>query len=160
VPLRWTNNIPYQNDYVYFGSQPAETQQAYYQSADQLANSAANSPATNDSKWLPLGVFGLMPTGQQYPEMVFQLTIDKQGIIRGNYYDQAADQNLPVSGAVDKKNQRVAWHIGDNKNLIIETGLYNLTKDESLCLVHYGPDRTQQEVLVSMKQPEKSTASQ
>jgi len=154
------NNITYQNDYVYYGSQPIETQQDYYQTADQLANSASNAPATNDSKWLPLGVFGLMPSGQQYPEMVFQLAIDKQGIIRGNYYDQAADTNLPVSGAVDKKNQRVAWHIGNNKNLVIETGLYNLTKNESPCLVHYGPNSTQQEVLVRMKQPEKSATSQ
>jgi len=88
------------------------------------------------------------------------LAIDKQGIVRGNYFDQAADQNLPISGAVDKKNQRVAWHIGNNKNLVIETGLYNLTKEESPCLVHYGPTSTQQEVLVRMKQPEKSSASQ
>jgi len=154
------NNITYQNDYVYYGSQPIQTQQAYYETADQLANSAPNNPSANDAKWLPLGVFGLMPTGQQYPEMVFQLAIDKQGIVRGNYFDQAADQNLPISGAVDKKNQRVAWHIGNNKNLVIETGLYNLTKEESPCLLHYGPSSTQQEVLVRMKQPEKSTASQ
>ena len=44
-----------------------------------------------------------------------------------------------------------AWNVSGNQNLVVETGLYNLTQDESTALVHNGPDQTQQEVLVRMK---------
>ena len=96
-----------------------------------------------------------MPQGQTVPQMVFQLAVDNSGTIRGNYYDQVSDTTLPVHGSVDKKNQRVAWQVGDNKNLVVDTGLYNLTKDESPALVHFGPNSTVQELLVRIKQPSK-----
>ena len=158
------SNITYQNNYVYYGTQPVETQQQYYQQAVNLAGSDASVAASNttaaagsgtEAQWLPLGVFGLMAEGQQTPEMVFQLAIDKAGAIRGNYYDQVSDATAPVTGALDKKDQRVAWRVGANKNLVIETGLYNLTQDHSTALVHYGPDQTQQYVLVRIKQPDR-----
>ncbi len=122
-----------------------------------LANGGAANPPEN-AQWLTLGVFGLMPDGSKTPDMIFQLSVDKQGVIRGNYFDQATQTNLPVTGQVDKKNQRVAWSVsggtGKDKGLVVETGLYNLTQDDSTALVHFGADKTQQEVLVRMKQPE------
>ena len=78
-----------------------------------------------------------MAEGQKSPEMVFQLAVDKAGAIKGNYYDQVTDTTAPVTGAVDKKDQRAAWHVGSNKDLVIETGLYNLTQNHSTALVHY-----------------------
>jgi hypothetical protein len=59
-----------------------------------------------------------------------------------------------VTGAVNEEDQRAAWRVGANKNLVIETGLYNLTQQRSTALVHYGPNRTQQFVLVRFQQPE------
>jgi len=53
-----------------------------------------------------------------------------------------------------QKDQRAAWRVGANTNLVIETGLYNLTQDQSTALVHFGPHRTQQCVLVRLRQPE------
>ena len=101
-----------------------------------------------------------MAGDQKTPSMVFQLTLNKSGVIRGNYYDQASQTNLPVQGAVDKKLQRAAWSVEGNKSLVVETGLYNLTKDESTALVHEGPDKTQQEVLVRMKLPQQDPSQQ
>jgi hypothetical protein len=150
------DNITYQNGDVYYGDQSIGTQQQYYDQAANIADSAPAASSDDSGNWLPLGVFALMAEGQKTPEMVFQLAVDKQGIIRGNYYDQVADTTVPVSGAVNKQNQRVAWHVGSNKNLIVETGLYNLTKDQSTALVHFGPDTTQQFVMVRMKQPPES----
>ncbi len=147
------DNITYDDGDVYYGDQSIGTQQQYYQQAANIADSATDVSSSDNGDWLPLGVFSLMAEGQKTPEMVFQLTVDKQGIIRGNYYDQVADTTVPVSGAINKQNQRVAWHVGSNKNLVIETGLYNLTKDQSTALVHFGPDRTEQFVMVRMKQP-------
>ena len=106
-----------------------------------------------DAQWLPLGVFGLMANGKKTPDMVFQLAVDKNGTIRGNYFDQVTQNNLPVTGAVDKHSQRVAWKVATGQGLVVETGLDNLTQDESTALVHFGADRTEQDLLVRIKQP-------
>jgi hypothetical protein len=146
-------DIVYQGGNVYYGGQSAGTAAQFYQEAADLAGSGTDAKAGQDGQWLPLGVFGLLSGGQKSPEMIFQLAVNKDGLLRGNYYDQVAQKNLPVSGTVDKKTQRVAWHVGDNKNLVVETGLANLARDESTALVHFGPDRTEQFQLLRMKQP-------
>ena len=100
-----------------------------------------------------------MANGKKTPDMVFQLAVDKNGTIRGNYFDQVTQTNLPVTGAVDKKSQRVAWKVAAGQGLVVETGLYNLTQDESTALVHFGADRTEQDLLVRIKQPADGQAS-
>ena len=83
---------------------------------------------------------------------MIQLAVNKGGSIRGNYTDTASSQTQTVQGSVDKKTQRAAWTIGSNKTTVIETGMYNLTKEEAPCLVHFGADRTEQWLLVRMNQ--------
>jgi len=56
---------------------------------------------------------------------------------------------------VDKKTQRAAWTVGDNKNTVYDTGIYNLTKDEAPLLVHTGKDETQQWLMVRITQKDK-----
>ncbi len=146
------NTIVYQDGDVYYGGQQAGTVTQYYQEAANLASTSADVPP--DAKWLPLGVFGLMPNGKKTPDMIFQLAVDKKGTIRGNYFDQVTQTNLPVTGAVDKKSQRVAWKVADGNGVVVETGLYNLTQNESTALVHYATDRTEQELLVRFQQPQ------
>jgi hypothetical protein len=160
------DNVVYQNDNVVVNSQPVGTAQQYYQQAEAIAVADAHPQATDSAaatqagagqgsakeQWLPLGVFGLMRPDQQKPDMIFQLALDKQGIIRGNYFSEVSDKTQPVYGSVDKKTQRAAWTVGDNKKVIVETGLYNLTKDETTALVHLGPDHEQRYVLVRLKQ--------
>jgi len=68
--------------------------------------------------------------------------------------------NLKVQGSVDKQTQRAAWTVGDNKDTIYEAGIYNLTKDEAPVLVHFGKDRTQQWMLVRLKQPDQAQPGQ
>ena len=46
---------------------------------------------------------------------IFQLAVDKNGIIRGNYYDGLMDTTTPVYGSVQKSTQRVAWTIGKRR---------------------------------------------
>jgi hypothetical protein len=173
APFDYGQNVTYQDNYVYYGSQPVATEQQYYQQAAAIAASqpsTAGSDASTasgsaaelgqDPQWLPLGVFGLIAAGQKTPAMVFQLAVDKAGAIRGNYYDQVTDTSVPVTGAVDKKDQRAAWRVGANKNMVIETGLYNLTQNHSTALVHNGPDQTRQYVLVRMKPADPSAAGE
>ena len=91
---------------------------------------------------------------------MFQLAVNKAGIIRGNYYD-TADKNVQlIEGSVDKKTQRVAWVVADKKNIIFDCGLYNLTQAETPVLVHMGKDKNEQWTFVRMKQPADGTAKQ
>jgi hypothetical protein len=147
------NSIVYQDGEVYYGNQAAGTAQQYYQEAADLASSTASANAAPDAQWLPLGVFGLMANGKKTPGMVFQLAVDRNGTIRGNYFDQVTQTNLPVTGAVDKKSQRVAWKVASGQGLVVETGLDNLAQNESTALVHFGADRTEQDLLVRIKPP-------
>ena len=79
---------------------------------------------------------------------------NKAGVIRGNFTDTTTDSTQTVQGSVDKQTQRVAFTVGDNKTNVVETGLYNLTKDEAPALMHIGPDKTQQWLLVRIKNPD------
>jgi hypothetical protein len=57
---------------------------------------------------------------------------------------------------VDKETQRAAWKFSDGKqqNVVFETGISNLTKDESKCLVHFGPDKTQTWTMLRLPAPQ------
>lgn len=65
-----------------------------------------------------------------------------------------------MRGAVDKERQRAAWTVGDDEQTVYETGLYNLTKDEAPALVHRAADKTEQWLLVRVKQPDNRPAGE
>ena len=147
------NNVSYQDNQVYYGDQPIASAEDYYQQTATLAQSQpAANPATDD--WLPLGVFGLIRGSETNPRYVMQLAVNKAGAVGGNYWDTVSGTSLPIHGAVDKKTQRLAWTVGDNKDTVGETGIYNLTKDEAPALIHLGKEKTQQWTLVRLKQPQ------
>jgi len=146
------NDVTYQDNSVYVNGQDVGTSEQYYDQANQLAESGAQASAPADGDWLPLGVFALTKSGQTSSNLTMQLAVNKQGIIRGNYTDTATDHTQLVQGSVDKKTQRVAFTVGDNTTNVVETGLYNLTKDEAPCLIHFGTDRTEQWLLVRLQQ--------
>ncbi len=153
------SNVTYQDNSVYVNNQNVGTSDQYYQQAQTLASTAAQSPTTDDEQWLPLGVFAMTHDDQTKANLILQLAVNKQGIIRGNYTATLTDDTKPVQGSVDKKTQRAAWTIGTNTDNVIETGIYNLTKDEAPALVHFGKDRTEQWLLVRLKQDEQQQES-
>jgi hypothetical protein len=54
---------------------------------------------------------------------------------------------------VDPKTQRVAWSIGEQKNVVFEAGLNNLMQDQTPVLAHFGAERTEQLILVRLEEP-------
>ena len=58
---------------------------------------------------------------------------------------------------MDRKSQRAAWSVGDKKTVVFETGLNNLTQDETTVLIHYGAESTQQMTLVRLPEPQDDT---
>ena len=150
--------IVYQNDNVYYDGQDICTAEQYAQTGTTLADQGqqADSPATD--QWQPLGVFALVQGNESTSNNLFQLAVNKQGIIRGNYYDGLMDTTTPVYGSVDKTNQRAAWTIGKKNDRVFETGIDNLTKQQTPVLVHFGTDKTQQWLLVRVEQPQQGSA--
>jgi hypothetical protein len=146
------SNVAYEEGQVYVDDQPVATAEEYYNQASQIA--ATGAEATNED-WLPLGVFAVIAEeGQTQTDKVVQLAMNREGIIRGNFQDVLTDKVTPVTGAVDKTSQRVSLKLEGNDQLVIETGLYNLTNDEVPVLVHFGPDRQEGRVFIRLKQPE------
>jgi hypothetical protein len=79
-------------------------------------------------------------------------------VIRGNYTDTLTKHTMPIHGSANLKTQQVAMTVGDNTTTVMETGLYNLTKDEVPVLIQFGKDRTEQWLLVRLKQPAEGQA--
>jgi hypothetical protein len=154
------NTVTYQGDNVYVNGQDAGTAQQYYSQAATLATTGTDAQVSDTgADWLPLGVFALTKTDQSKSDVTIQLAVNKQGILRGNYTDNVTNQTQAVHGSVDKQTQRVAFTVGDNTTNVVETGLYNLTKDEAPALIHFGADRTEQWLLVRLDPPDQSQAA-
>jgi hypothetical protein len=161
-------NVTYQGDQVYYGDQPVATTDQYYQQASDIAQSipaapapdpASPAPSAAGSDWMPLGVFSLVQGDQSDTNTIFQLAVNKSGAIAGNYSNALTGTTAAVHGAVDKQSQRAAWTVGDNKTTVYDVGITSLTKDEAPLLVHIGKSKTQQWLLVRLKQPEQPAAA-
>ena len=149
--------IIYEGDTVYQDGQEVGSAAEYYAESETLAQAgqpARNEPAPEVDDWLPLGVFAVVRDGETQSNRLFQLAVNKQGIIRGNYEDAVAGNVEAIHGSVDKDTQRAAWSIADNPQVVVETGLSNLTMDEAPALVHFAADNTEQILLVRLDEPE------
>src|SRR5262249_23548915 len=121
--------------------------------ATDIADKGQQAEAPPDAEWKPLGVYALTQGDEQQSDYVFQLAVNKTGVIRGNYYDGIMNTTTPVYGSVDSKSQLPAWTIGKKNDRVFEAGISNLTSDQCPVLIHIGKDQTQQWMLVRMKQP-------
>jgi hypothetical protein len=148
-------NVTYQDNSVYVGGQEVAPAADYAQSAAVLATVAppTSQAEAEKAEWMPLGTFAVATHPKDVdPSRIIQLAVNKQGVISGTLYNKETDKSQTVQGQVDKQTQRVAFRIGDADNVVVETGLYNLTQDEAPVMVHFGTDKTEQYVLVRLKQ--------
>jgi hypothetical protein len=149
------DTIVYQDNSVYVYGDNVGTPEEYYQQAEQLAVAGQQAKTTDKADdWQPLGVFALVQGEEKTSYNLFQLAINSNGILRGNYYNAMTDVTEPIEGSVDKTTQRAAWIVGKNKKLVFEAGIANLTRDETPVLVHFSKDKAQQFVLVRIEQAE------
>ncbi|SFJ68969.1 hypothetical protein [Planctomicrobium piriforme] len=164
-------NVVYQNDSVYVNGQSVGTAADYAQSAADLAAvdpedvQGANAGSTsttggNTDDWMPLGTFALATSKKDNdPARQIQLAVNKQGIISGTMYNTQTKQSYVVQGKVDKQTQRVAFTIGDKSDIVLETGIYNLTQPQTPVLVHYGPTQTETYLMVRLDPPKDPSAN-
>src|SRR4029077_20424203 len=83
---------------------------------------------------------------------------DKDGIVSGTMFNKTTNQTFPVQGRVDKETQRVAFTVGDAKEVVFETGIYNLTQQQTPLLVH-GDGREEIYLLLRLEQPKDGSAA-
>src|SRR5262249_28828349 len=126
----------------------------YATQATAIAETGEKAQVSEKEEWVSLGVFGMVQGDEKDANKIFQLAVNKDGILRGTYYDAISDMEFPVTGSVDKKTQRAAWVVADRKDTVYETAIGNLTEAETTMLVHFGKDRTQQWTLVRLEPPE------
>ncbi len=150
------STVVYRDNNVYFNNEQVATADAYYQQAETIAESVPEDVQPDAVEWMPLGVFAVAEEDGTDSGMMLQLAVSKEGIIAGTFYNDTTDSGRPLEGMVDQKSQRAAWKFADGKNpdVVMETGIYNLTKDEATALLHFGADQTQTRLLVRLPAPE------
>jgi hypothetical protein len=155
-------NVTYQDNSVYIGGEMVGTSAEFAATAANLAT--VPPPATPEeaekAEWMPLGTF-IVTAGDQDldPSRTIQLAVSREGVIAGTLYNVDTDAAASVQGQVDRNTQRVAMRVGEGDELVVETGLYNLTQNEAPLLVHYGPDRTETWLLVRLEAPPEEGAA-
>ena len=148
-----TSQPTYTNYSSYYANLPYGNQTNANPNPNPYTNTNTNTNAADpNEKWEPLGVYALAEPGQTESNMLFQLAINKAGIIRGNYMNQLTNEKSQVYGALDKKTQRISWTIGQNNTTVFDTSLSTLVKPDSQVLVHYSPTNTQEMALIRMSQ--------
>ncbi len=166
---RWSNpvyysygtggSVYYEGDTVYVQGEAYATADEYYDQATTIADAAPEytEEEAAELEWLPLGVFALTQEGVSASSMYLQLAISKDGIISGTYYNETTGATHGVEGSVDNETQRAAWRMtdGENTDIVMETGVYNLTEEQTDVLVHFGPDTTQTWQMVRLDEAER-----
>ena len=168
LPWNWGNeayydygtggNVYYEGDTVHTGTTTVPADE-YADQAEQLATEVPKVENPDAMEWLPLGVFALTQDGvaDAVPNMFLQLAVSKEGIIAGTYQNKSTGQIESVEGMVDQKSQRAAMTIAGKNTPIVETGLANLTKNETRVLVHFADGQTQQWLMLHVENPQSGT---
>jgi hypothetical protein len=153
-------NVYFEGNSVNVNGQAAGTPEQYAQQAMSLASAA---PAQVDNaEWLPLGAFAFTREDVSDSQAMIELAINKQAVLAGTYYNQTTGVSRPLKGTLDEKSQRVAVGFADDKNadVVLETGVYNLTQDEAPGLVHMGTKDSTPVLLVRLQPPADNQKSQ
>lgn len=146
-------NVYYENNIVYVDGQAAGTPEEYAAQSTALIASAPE-PVT-ETEWLPLGVFALTREGVDDSQAMLELAVNKQGVLAGTYYNEATEVSRSLKGMLEQDSQRAAIGFADGKNadVVLETGIQNLTQDEAPALLHQGKDRSGPVLLVRLQAP-------
>ncbi len=120
----------------------------------QLLQQKVDAQEADKLEWLPLGVFALCKSEDGDPTMFLQLAISREGIVAGSFANTTNNENLSVQGGADRESTRLAVTIGDQDDVVVETGLYNVTEAQSSALIHYQDGTRENWLLVKMPDPE------
>lgn len=153
-------NVVYDNGQVVVDGEAVATDAEYAQSAAELATvDPADLKAVQPGDWMALGTFSMAVKDDEVdPARVMQLAVSKTGLVSGTIYNRTSGNTYTVQGRVDKETQRLAFTIGEDHSTVLETGIYNLTQDQTPVLCHFGTSQHQTYLLARLPEPEHETA--
>ena len=157
VVYYYGSTLVYEDNTVYYNGSPVASAEEYATQAASFAVAGQEAKSNDQEEWQSLGVFAIVQEEEKEANNIFQLAINKDGVLRGNYYNGLTDTSVPIYGSVDKTTQRAAWIIGDKKDTTYETGVGNFMQPETSMLVHFGKERTEQWTLVRLEAPKETT---
>lgn len=158
VYVDYGTSVIYEGDTVYVNGGTVPIAE-YSEPAVEMATTTEQAPPPappeqgQQAEWMPLGVFALVQEEKGDPVLLFQLSINRDGVISGAYQSAITDDQRPVSGRIDKKTQQAAWRIGENMDTVFATTLANLTLDASPVQIYFSGNRTQTWLLVRIPEP-------
>lgn len=164
LPWRWNTPIYYHygTDGIIYSSYSPESIHLIPVPSNQLfiaeAVRIANTPRPlykNQNNWMPLGMFALSQDseGGELAQEYLSLAISKDGLVSGAYVNVGDNETLEIEGAIDENSQRVVWKFVGQEWPVMESGLYNLTQEESSVLVHFSNMRTESRLFIRLNQP-------
>lgn len=112
-----------------------------------LADSAPTE--SSEGPTLSLGVFAAVPPSLKPATTLFQLVLDKNGLLTGASVDLTSGEATPLRGNIDLATQQAAWEIGDD---VIGVGLANLTEDVARALAFRADGWTQPWILIRVQE--------
>jgi hypothetical protein len=124
---------------------------------NETVRKTKDKPVDDDSEkdWLPMGTFAILDAnGNEKKGNIIQLATNKNGQIRGNYFNEETGKIRQIIGAIDSKSQRVALRFTDDEETVFECGLWNLTQDSVPLLVHFDEKDSEQLTLIRLTKPE------
>jgi hypothetical protein len=155
-------NVVVNNDMVFINGQPIATPAEFAESAAVLATvpPPANDEEAAVAEWMPLGTFAISTDRDDTDaSWSIQLAVTRTGIIGGTLYNADTDEATAIQGQVDPETQRVAFRLGTTDDLVIETGLYNLTQSEVPVMAHFGTETTENWLLIRLDPPAEEQAN-
>jgi hypothetical protein len=155
--------IYYDNGGIFVNGRLFQQAPVYYDRTVRLIEDAPDLTAETAAnlEWMPLGVFAVTPDGEADANIVLQLAVTKDGVIGGTAFDQKGGAAFNIQGIVDKQTQRAVWSFRNDqdKRVVMETSIYNLTQPEATGMVQYGPNDMRVIELVRLQQPDANSAT-
>ena len=155
VTYEYTDNGTYANGKeVVVGDEYSNQARELAAQGAQLLQQKVDAQEADRMEWLPLGVFSLCRSEEGDPTMFLQLAISREGIVAGSFANTTNSEDLSVQGGADRESTRLAVTIGDQEDVVVETGLYNVTEQQSSALVHYQDGTRENWLLVKLPDPQ------
>jgi hypothetical protein len=142
--LGWQNARSYDNTVYVYDPVPVQTVVVNGQPT------VAVDPG-NPGDWMTLGSYSLMTGSGDPGTRILQLSIDREGNIRGSYYDMITNNTNNVIGVADKNTQQVRWTLDSNRQLTFVATLDQLTQPQGVVNVKLPGGELQQWQLVRME---------
>jgi hypothetical protein len=102
-------------------------------------------------QWLTLGAYTLRTSDGDQGTRILELAVDKQGRVRGSYFDMITNATQNVFGMIDQNTQQARWSLETNRQLTFVTTLDQLTQPQGVVNVKLPGGRVQQWQLVRME---------